>query len=755
MLARVKPGARSLRTWAIVALALTCVSIATVAALAPSAGGARNPAELVSASSTNGNGSLPSLYAGASEDGTRVFFRTEEVLAPTDTDTSFDIYERAGSTTTQLSIGPAGGNGPFQAIYRGASADGSRVFFETGEPLVASDTDAQCSDQDGFAGPCIDVYERSAGTTTLLSTGPAGGNGSFSARFRGVSKDGAHVFFTTRESLVSSDTDAATDIYERSGGTTTLVSTGPSGGNGDFDVVYKGISEDGTHVFFETGERLVSGDTDGAADVYERSGGSTALVSNGPSGGNGAFDASYRGATPDGNHVFFETSERQTTGDTDSSTDVYDRSGGSTTLVSTGPAGGNGAPDALFEASSSDGSHVIFKTSERLTTGDTDSAWDVYDRTGGTTTLVSAGPSGGNGALDAFFQAVSKDGVHVFVGTSESLVPGDTDGRFDIYDHSGVTTTLVSTGPAGGNGAFDAFFRDASDDGSRVLLETTEGLVSDDTDGLSDLYERSGGTTTRVSTGASGGNGISQAVFSGANPDASRVFFGTGEALAGGDSDSVTDVYVATLPSGYARPKGATPMWVPFVIAYEPCTNPNRAHSGPLVGPSCYPPVQVSDYLTVGTLDSNSNPARSSGSLRLDVVPGNSSTPADEADVRLAFNMTDIRMKSDLSDYAGELLTTMSLRITDKLNGAVPIDSATVTDLPFSFAVPCAPTTDTGVGSTCETTTTADAVLPGAVPELARSIWQVGPAQLYDGGADGDADTAPNTLFADEGYFVP
>jgi hypothetical protein len=755
MLAHATPKARSLRTWAIVAFALACIAIVTVALSAPSAGGARNPAELVSSSSTNGNGSLPSLYAGSSEDGTRVFFRTEEVLAPTDTDTMFDVYERAGSTTTQLSTGPAAGNGPFEPTYRGASADGSRVFFDTAEPLVASDTDAGCEDEVGFSGQCVDVYERSGGTTTLLSTGPAGGNGSFQARFRGASRDGTQVFFTTREPLVSSDTDGAIDIYERSGEATTLVSTGPSAGNGDFEVAYKGISQDGTHAFFETGERLVSGDTDGAGDVYERVGGSTVLVSTGSTGGNGAFDASYRGATPDGDHVYFETSERLTGGDTDSSTDVYDRSGGSTTLASIGPAGGNGSRDALFEASSSDGSHVIFKTSEPLTSGDTDSAWDVYDRSGGSTTLVSAGPGGGSGTVDASFQGVSQDGVHVFVGTSESLVPGDTDGRFDIYDHAGVTTTLVSTGPAGGNGPADSFFRDAADDGSRVLFETTEALVSDDTDGLSDLYERSGGTTIRVSTGASGGNGVSQAVFSGANPDASRVFFGTGEALAASDSDSVTDVYVATLPRGYARPKGATPVWIPFVIAYKQCTNPNRAHSGPLVGPSCNPPVQVSDHLTVGTLDSNSNPAKSSGSLRLDVMQGNASTPADEADVLLTFNMTDIRKKNDLADYSGELRTTVTLRITDKLNGAVPIDSATVTDLPFSFAVSCTPTSDTTVGSTCAATTTADSVLPGSVPELARSIWQLGPVQLYDGGADGDADTTPNTLFADEGYFVP
>jgi hypothetical protein len=734
---------------------LLVLAVAAAAALTTTAGGARNPSDLISTSSMNGNGAFAALYAGASQDGTRVFFRTQEKLAATDTDAFFDIYERAGSTTTELSIGPAGGNGTYVSTYRGASADGSHVFFDTNEPLVASDTDAACDDQDGKTGPCVDVYERSGGSTTLLSTGPAGGNGSFNARFRDASDDGTHVLFTTREQLVAADTDQAIDIYDRSGGTTTLVSTGPAGGNGDFDVVYKGMSRDGLHVFFETGEQLVSGDTDGASDVYDRSGGTTTRVSTGASGGNGAFDASYRGSSADGGHVFFETPEPLTSGDTDTSVDVYDRSGGSTSLVSTGPSGGNGSPDALYEGSSQGGTHVFFQTTERLVSTDTDSSSDIYDRSGGSTTLLSVGPSGGNGPVDALYQGASQDGAHVFIGTTESLVPTDTDGRFDVYDRSASTTTLLTTGPVGGNGAFDAFFRAASRDGSDVFFETSEALTSGDTDGLSDVYERSGGTTTRLSTGAGGGNGSSVAIFLGMDPDATRVLFATGESLASGDTDSVTDLYAATTPSGYARPKGATPLKLFFVIAYKACTSPNRQHGQPLNTLACNPPVQTSDNLTVGTLDANQKPAQSVGSMRFDVKPGNINTTADEADVALNVDMTDVRQKSDLSDYSGELLATTSLRITDKRNGSAPVDSGTVQDVPFSFPVPCTATSDTTIGSTCSVTTSADAILPGMVVEETRSNWQVGAVQLFDGGADGDAGTTPNTLFADEGYFVP
>jgi len=59
------------------------------------------------------------------------------------------------------------------------------------------------------------------------------------------------------------------------------------------------------------------------------------------------------------------------------------------------------------------------------------------------------------------------------------------------------------------------------------------------------------------------------------------------------------------------------------------------------------------------------------------------------------------------------------------------------------------------VGSTCSIATTLDAVMPGAAPEGARSVWQVGQVQVSDGGADGLAATAPNDVFLRQGVFIP
>ncbi len=38
---------------------------------------------------------------------------------------------------------------------------------------------------------------------------------------------------------------------------------------------------------------------------------------------------------------------------------------------------------------------------------------------------------------------------------------------------------------------------------------------------------------------------------------------------------------------------------------------------------------------------------------------------------------------------------------------------------------------------------------------MSATIWQLGDVEVYDGGADGDVDTTPNTLFMRQGVFAP
>jgi hypothetical protein len=202
--------------------------------------------------------------------------------------------------------------------------------------------------------------------------------------------------------------------------------------------------------------------------------------------------------------------------------------------------------------------------------------------------------------------------------------------------------------------------------------------------------------------------------------------------------------------AGYVRPLAASPVSVPLVVAYAKCNAPNRVHGPPLEYQSCNPPVPLSQYLTVGTFDANGADAKAVGSVRYRAIPGAPGT-ADEADIALTSKVSDVRGKITLGDYLAELWTTVTVRLTDRV-----ADRQTVSDFQFGFAVPCTATADTTIGATCLVSTTADAVLPGAVPEGKRSMWQLGQVQVQDGGEDGEGSTiADNTPFLKQGIFVP
>ena len=208
--------------------------------------------------------------------------------------------------------------------------------------------------------------------------------------------------------------------------------------------------------------------------------------------------------------------------------------------------------------------------------------------------------------------------------------------------------------------------------------------------------------------------------------------------------------------NGYARPKGATPLRVSLVPAYNQCTSTNRTHGPPLALRLLRAArQQASSQLTVGTPDANGQQANSVGSLLLKVLPGDPLTPADEADVAVDVNITDVRRVTTLADYTGQLQAVLSVRLTDGANGPSVSEDATTSGFSFPVTVPCTATGDTTVGSTCAVTTSFDAVTPGAAQERKRSIWQLGAVEVLDGGPDGVAATTPNTTFARQGIFVP
>jgi hypothetical protein len=507
----------------------------------------------VSIGPRGGNDTRPARYDGIAPDGTRVFFSTEEPLVQEDTDSQEDIYFRdlVHKETVLVSkgddscAGSACGNGDADAGFasRGVAADGNVVFFTTIESLDSLDTDGSS-----------DIYARriSAGETVLVSAGDPSclsgscGNGSEGASYKGVDEGGDKAVFTTAESLSPADGDATADIYERdlNAGTTTLVSVADTCPSEPCTLSYGAISPNGAHVFFETSERLSNLDSDTSQDVYDWSGaGAPALVSIGPSGGNGGKNARYAKTSDDGKAVYFATTESLVSADGDEEAeDVYRNLEGTTTLVSAGEgAKGNGPAVASLDwvspASSSD--RAIFSTSESMVAGDSDLSQDVYERSGGVTTLVSTGSEAPGGAFNAAFAAASEDGSKVFFVTAEKLVSQDTDNSNDVYRRSAAGTVRVSFGQVNGNREVAAVPQGVSTDGSTAFFTTQEPLTEGDNDSEQDVYAWSeSGSPLLVSRGNGASLGPPPPLLDGTtppSPDSSTTPTIIGSAAAGAE----------------------------------------------------------------------------------------------------------------------------------------------------------------------------------------------------------------------------
>jgi hypothetical protein len=401
--------------------------------------------------------------------GNRAFFASKEKLSHLDGDSETDIYMRdlSGPETTVLvscGDGPCTssgfGNGSLPVALRDVSDDGETAYLSSSEGLVASDEDG-----------ATDIYVRDlvAQTTELVSIAgvcplPPAEQSQCNPVFGGTSNDGLHAFFQTRERLSVADTDEAADIYDWSAGTASLASTGPDGGNGPLNhATYAGSSTDGESVFFKTDEQLVTpDDADAVRDVYVRRGGTvTDLVSTGSQSGvssdaemDPALGAIGQGA---GLLAVFVTEEALVSDDEDTKQDVYlrDLSAETTELVSRGsadcaPACGNGEEvnaNANIAAASADGAHLLFVTGERLANADGDTVQDVYERSAAGTALVSRGPLGGSGAFPTKQMAIAADGSKAFFETSERLTPDDDFlEEDDVYGRSEGETLLVSQG---------------------------------------------------------------------------------------------------------------------------------------------------------------------------------------------------------------------------------------------------------------------------------------------------------------------
>jgi len=699
-----------------------------------------------------------------SADGRHVVFETDEALTPDDTDAVSDVYRRTDGVLTRISTGPLGGNGPGSTWMRNISEDASVVVLESYENLVPEDVHGG-----------LDVYKWSNGSVSLITEGPGWGIPT------GMSRDGSHVFFESYGHFVDGDEETAVcsegdpgegtyserpcwDVFEHFEGDISLVSTGPTDDRGPVDHELGDVSADGAAAVFESQTALLPEDTDNhpsrRVDIYKRKDGVLTLVTNNV---RNEFEE-FLFLSDDGGTVVFKHYPPGSHGN------LWQNSGGVTQMRAV--MGVWGTTGLYFGGASPDARHVFWSSQDALVPEDTDSC--PLSDTGGCLDLYTHSPdtgvrlvSGGGPVVNedfGYFYAVSRDGGKAYFGSRQQLDPADTDSSFDIYefDVAGGTNRLISTGPTDTE-TKDALYVGVSHDGSRVFFYTAAKMVSHDPDVFGDIYERAGDTTRLVTETP----GVNEAVFDSPGPtdiisprtrvsaDGSRLAILTGARLLPSDTlKFFDDVYTVKSPdpTPYPRPKAAFSMQVPLVQAAKQCTAPNRTHGPPLAFPSCAPPVPNSRYLTIGAGGSSPFYANSTGLVRVDVLAGAPGGP-DDTDVALRVHLTNVWWQAGTRvDYDGDLRARIPLRNTDKADG-VP---ATSQERTLEFVVPCTPTPDDAVGSTCSVVTTADAVLPGRAPERTRAVWELGPAEVYDGGDHGQATTVDkDRLFAVQGLFVP
>ena len=289
------------------------------------------------------------------------------------------------------------------------------------------------------------------------------------------------------------------------------------------------LSGDGRVVAFDSSaSNVVSGDTNGVDDLFVRNRArrTTERVSVGAAGEpNGPVLGGHHDVSANGRVVVFASDASNVVeGDANGSADIFarDLASGTTQLISVGTAGIVADALNLSPRVSGDGRFVVFQSLGRsellepqppgssLVPGDTNGFFDVFvrDRVAGTTERVSVSSSGAQGDAGSFAATISDDGrVVAWESPASNLVAGDTNGLRDVFvrDRQTGTTERVTVGIGGAesNGA-TVFTPDLSADGRFVAFESSASdLVAGDTNGVEDVFvrDRRTGTTERVSVG--------------------------------------------------------------------------------------------------------------------------------------------------------------------------------------------------------------------------------------------------------------
>jgi Tol biopolymer transport system component len=396
----------------------------------------------------------------------------------------------------RISSGTQGqGGGSYAAI----SGNGQLVVFESPANDLASQHIS--GSWDVYAGV---VPAQKVELVSLAASGKAVDNPGDYTSPPAVSRDGRFVAFVSQAAdLVSGDTNGAPDVFlrDRVSGATRLVSLNRSGGPANGPSFTPAISGDGRYVVFQSfASNLVSGDTNAAVDVFLRDTqtNTTELISLTNNGAQGSdphdYGYSSLGVSDDGRYVVFSYQDLPVSGNLIGQSAVYLRDRQAKTTRL--------IATGEYPVISANGRFVVFSTPEGLLAEDQNYTNDVYlfDQVAKTFERISL-PAQGLPEPNAWILSapdVSADGRFVAYETTGAMLSQDSNDTSDIYlrDRQQKETLLLSSTPSGAPGSGESHNPAIDDAGRTVAFNSlASDLVSDDNNQRNDVFIRSLGTS--------------------------------------------------------------------------------------------------------------------------------------------------------------------------------------------------------------------------------------------------------------------
>ena len=386
------------------------------------------------------------------------------------------------NSISRISVGNGGIQANGQSGSNSISDNGRFVSFESNATnLFSNDTNGHT---DTF------IYDSLNQTVELITLAPNGAQANGSSSAGSISGNGNYVAFASfADNLVAGDNNEQRDIflYDRTAKTTQLVSVTSNGTQANGLSLFSAINDDGKYVAFEsTATNLVPGDTNSLADIflYDRVNQTTARINVAPNGTQANGVTTLGSISDDGNYISF-TSEASSlvANDNNGKSDVfvYDRQNNTLELITSGANG-----DSTSGLISGNGSYVVFESdANNLVPGDTNGKKDIfiYDRVNKTTELVDVAADETQSDGNSQNASISDDGNYVaFLSEANNLVAGNISDESNIFirDRSEKTTKRINA---------DSFPILSGDAQSLLLTSSLDDLVADDTNETGDVFK--------------------------------------------------------------------------------------------------------------------------------------------------------------------------------------------------------------------------------------------------------------------------